>query len=341
MEILKKIIKKELLEKFYQNLKRESSVYAPVIEKSKVEYKFNPEYNEVTYDYIQTVQSPKNVVFPKTENLFHFKKNNREAEVEDVDISKISDVIVWGVHPCDIRLFEILKSIFVLDYKDVFFQTRMEKLILIGLSCHKSDSYCFCTSVGIGPGETKGSDILLTKISDDYFLAEIVSEKGKKIFEKNSQFFEDAKDVSKEKNIADVPVYFNSDDVIKVLPEMFNNNFWVRNSLRCIGCGACTFVCPTCGCFDIQDETKRKCGSRVRCWDSCGFSMFTIHASGHNPRALQSQRWRQRIMHKYSYQPQNSNLIGCVGCGRCSRACSADMNILEQLIEISKMKDKI
>ena len=131
--------------------------------------------------------------------------------------------------------------------------------------------------------------------------------------------------------IADVPVKFDHKQVTDKLSGAFENPLWIEHSMRCIGCGACAYVCPTCSCFDIQDEGKESCGSRVKCWDSCGFGLFTLHTSGYNPRSVQSQRWRQRIMHKFSYMPERNESIGCVGCGRCSSGCPVDMNIAEQL----------
>jgi formate hydrogenlyase subunit 6/NADH:ubiquinone oxidoreductase subunit I len=106
--------------------------------------------------------------------------------------------------------------------------------------------------------------------------------------------------------------------------------------MRCLGCGACAYVCPTCACFDIQDEGTGNKGTRVRCWDSCAFSLFTLHTSGHNPREEQTERWRQRILHKFLYMPERQQVYGCVGCGRCSRGCPVDMNILEHLKKIKE-----
>jgi len=117
----------------------------------------------------------------------------------------------------------------------------------------------------------------------------------------------------------------------------FDHPVYLEQSLRCLGCGACAFVCPVCACFDIQDEGNNKQGKRLRCWDACGFSLFTLHTSGHNPRDVQSERWRQRLLHKFSYMPERLGVLGCVGCGRCSRACPADMNMLEHVKELMQV----
>ena len=104
----------------------------------------------------------------------------------------------------------------------------------------------------------------------------------------------------------------------------------------CRACGACAFVCPTCVCFSIEDEADTRKGDRLRTWDSCGMRLFTLHASGHNPRDKQSQRWRQRIYHKFAYYPDRFQTLGCVGCGKCSRACPVDMNLKAHLAQAAE-----
>jgi sulfhydrogenase subunit beta (sulfur reductase) len=330
MENNRKLIRKQSLEKLYNNLSAGHKIYAPVIAPDKqVEYKYNPGFSDVTFEHIRSTLSVKNVVFPKVENLFYYTNSKTESTVKDIDLNNIPEVVLWGSHPCDNAAFDILRSIFCWDIKDEFFQKRLEKLVVIGLACHKSDDYCFCTSVGLNPDSSIGSDILLSRLQGGDYQAEILTEKGENIVSTHKELFEN---VSGEKVVlTTVKQKFRHDQVTDKLSGAFENPFWIENSLRCIGCGACAYVCPTCACFDIQDETRGKEGKRYRSWDSCGFGLFTLHTSGHNPRHVQSQRWRQRIMHKFSYMPERNESLGCVGCGRCSAGCPVDMNIAEQL----------
>ena len=340
MQIENKILKKENIEKLYNKLKADSKIFAPTKDdKNSTVFKYNTEFKDLVFDHIQTVESVKNTVFPKIETLFKYNTvSENGVDIEDVDLSKIQDLVVWGVHPCDASSFGILKSIFMWDIDDEFFKQRLNKLTIVGLSCFKCDENCFCTSVGLNPGSTEGSDILLSPLKDGNFFVEIITEKGKEVIVKNAELFDSVGNEQKDSNLANVEKKFDRADVTKNLPALFDDRFWIKNSLRCIGCGACAYVCPTCACFDIQDVSKGKQGKRIRCWDSCGIELFTKHTSGHNPREYQSQRWRQRIMHKFSYMPERNNSLGCIGCGRCSRACPVDMNILEQLIKISEHK---
>jgi formate hydrogenlyase subunit 6/NADH:ubiquinone oxidoreductase subunit I len=330
METTRRLLRKQSLEKLYNLLSANRKVYAPVIAADKqVEYRYNPVFADVTFDHIRSTLSVKNVVFPKVENLFFYVNAKTESTITDIDLNKISEVVLWGAHPCDNAAFDILRSIFCWDINDEFFSKRMEKLMVVGLSCHLSDEYCFCTSAGLSPTSNKGSDILLTRLQNGDYIAEILTEKGNNVLLSSPELFEP---VAEEKIlITEVKQKFSHEQVTEKLKTAFEHPFWVTNSLRCIGCGACAYVCPTCACFDIQDESRGKNGKRYRSWDSCGFGLFTLHTSGHNPREVQSQRWRQRIMHKFSYMPDRNESLGCVGCGRCSSGCPVDMNIAEQL----------
>ena len=330
METTRKLIRKQSVEKLYNALTANRKVYAPVVAADKqIEYRYNPGFAEVMFEHIRSTLSVKNIVFPKVENLFHYTNTRTESTITDIDVNNIPEVVLWGSHPCDNAAFEVLRSIFCWDTKDEFFSKRLEKTAVIGLSCHLSDAYCFCTSVGLSPDSEKGSDILLSRLQNGDYLADILTEKGNEIVASASALFEPTTD--EEAVVAEVKQKFSHEQVTSKLATAFEHPFWIENSLRCIGCGACAYVCPTCACFDIQDETRGKNGKRYRSWDSCGFGLFTLHTSGHNPRHVQSQRWRQRLMHKFSYMPERNESLGCVGCGRCSSGCPVDMNIAEQL----------
>jgi sulfhydrogenase subunit beta (sulfur reductase) len=339
MNIDKRIIRKESLEKLFDILKQSSkTVYAPATKNGKVSFREAARFSEITTGYVQTTQSSKEVAFPRTEKILDYSKNKDGMSVKGIDLKDIPEIILWGVRPCDAMGISELSAIFNWDYKDEIFNNRLSHVTVFGFSCSKSDEYCFCTSVGGNPGNTAGSDILFTRLGDDGdYLAEVLTDKGSSVVLLASGLFEKAGEIKKEKFLAEVPVRFNREEISKKLEKFFESEQWVEQSLKCLGCGACAYVCPTCACFDIQDEAHGKSGSRVRCWDACGFSHFTVHTSGHNPREVQSQRWRQRIMHKFSYMPERLSVYGCTGCGRCSRACPADMNILEHLISIQEV----
>jgi ferredoxin len=214
----------------------------------------------------------------------------------------------------------------------------MEKTTLVSVACARSDEHCFCTSVGGGPGSVSGSDVLLTDVGHGEFLAEIITDRGRGLLAAAPGLPRPGPDLKKEDHLARVGPAFALDRVEAAMAALFDDeSFWTEQSLRCLGCGACAYVCPTCACFDIQDEGGAV-GQRLRCWDSCGFGLFTLHTSGHNPRPRQNLRWRQRLMHKFSYMPQRLRVLGCVGCGRCSRACPVDMDMLEHLRAVAEAK---
>lgn len=312
-------------------------VIVPVKSGELVDFSEVRSAEEICDDYILTVSSAKSAAFPKIEKLFSYTNTKEGSLVQDVDLNEIPEQVVVGARPCDATGFASLQAIFTWDSSDVIFTERLARTTIISVSCNRSDDYCFCSSVGGGPGNTQGSDILLTPVQSGDYLVEIITEKGKAFCQTYSACFVEAGSEEKGKWLVEVPVKFDHQKLVEKLNGFFEGQVWVDQSLRCIGCGACAYVCPTCACFDIQDESKGKNGVRMRLWDSCGFSLFTLHTSGHNPREVQSQRWRQRILHKFSYMPDRFNVVGCVGCGRCSRACPADMNLSEHLSNLMEI----
>jgi len=329
------LIRKASLEKLFNNLiGNGKTIYAPKAKGERTLFEKVQSFGEITEDYIVTTNSVKSVVFPRVEKVFSYKKTKESTEITDTSTQTFPEVVLWGTRPCDAAAFIPLTDTFNGDYPDSLYNKRWEIVSLLSFSCSKCDDYCFCTSVNGGPGNTAGSDILFTKLSTGDYLAEAITEKGKKLVADNQLLFEAASSEAKEPNLAQVTTYFDQEEIQAKLQNLFENPVWDEKSRACLGCGSCAFVCPVCSCFDLQDEKHGSKGSRLRCWDSCGFGLFTLHTSGHNPRETQGARWRQRVLHKFLYMPNKSKVAGCVGCGRCSRSCPADINILETVTSL-------
>jgi len=222
------------------------------------------------------------------------------------------------------------------EFKDLWWTKRMESMTFIGLGCNNPGSTCFCTSVGGGPFHEEGLDVLLFDV-DDHYLAKALTDKGERILgqgnvgEAADEETRKKADALKKEAEDMVNSYVPTDKLRdKDVLELFDAPFWDDVAFACINCGTCTYLCPTCWCFDIQDEVQKTQGDRIRNWDSCMFPLFTLHASGYNPRSDKVQRVRQRFMHKLKYYVDKyGNGVACVGCGRCLNYCPVNIDIRE------------
>ena len=267
------------------------------------------------------MNSIKEFVFPRREVLYTFKCEGRDITLTDAPVFDGRQVL-FGVRPCDAAANTILDPVFAWDYDDKFFQTRREKTTVVTMACKNIDEHCFCTSVGLGPESSQGADAMLLDLGNGEYEVRTFTDKGKALFQGKTQ------PSDKTGQSAPAPeVKFDADAVLEYLRENFDDPIWAETSLRCVGCGACTYVCPTCHCFDIIEEGNTTAGARVKTWDTCQFAMFTHHASGHNPRSDQSQRQRNRIQHKFRIYPDKFGLILCTGCGNCTRECSTSLGV--------------
>ena len=274
---------------------------------------------------IMPSNSIKGFFFPRNEPICSYRHDGKNLVITDAE-PVLQEQIIFGTRPCDAASLPILDKVFSWDYQDRFYQQRRSLATIVSLACKESDKNCFCTSVGLAPDTQSGADAMLVQINENSFEVRLFTEKGTALFRGQT---EESDKVGK---TAQPPtVHFDAKKVAHYLRDNFVDSTFDHTSLRCVGCGSCTYACPTCHCFDIVDEGGAGKGKRVKNWDTCQFVLFTLHASGHNPRSDQAARQRNRVQHKFRIYPEKFDSILCTGCGNCTRVCSASLGILPVL----------
>ena len=288
---------------------------------------------ELGYDNFEL--SPKLWFFPRSEVI----ACGNGGALETTPLPEETTVL-FGLRPCDAASLELLDKIFLDEaYVDPYYKNRREGTTIIALACNGPGSACFCTSVGGGPGASAGADVIAFDLGEALLL-EAVTDKGEALLTKHEKLLGAAvasDDAAKEKVIAGAEAKLQpikTDGLAAKLAELFDAPIWEAIGERCVGCGTCTYLCPTCHCFGITDEKSDTAVQRIRVQDACMFPRFTLEASGHNPRGTQGARARQRVMHKFSYTVDNVGETFCVGCGRCVVHCPVNIDIREILEEV-------
>lgn len=294
------------------------------------------------------VVSPKDATFPRNELLLtvqhHPEESGRKMELREVRPS--GETIVLGCRPCGARGKLIFDPVYDTDaIKDPYYLGRREATTFITLSCERPESTCFCHSIGSGPADEAGSDILLTAVEGG-FHARAVTAKGEALL--GDALFEGAGAKGEEAAAKNAlarermgQAHDFSSAAQKLLARFDDMDFWREQSDKCLSCGACTYICPTCYCFNITDDEAGLVSRRLRSWDNCMSPTFTLEGSGHNPRATKAHRLKNRIGHKFSYYPDlHENRIACCGCGRCIKQCPAGIDIRRIVIAAQEYNDE-
>ena len=281
----------------------------------------------VTLDTISTAISPKEIFMPRDEVFLYFGREGSALEMQAA-AGQEGPVTVFGLHACDLKALELLDMVFLgQDPPDALYSKRRAAATVVSVACRQSDPFCFCSAFGISPVEAPGADVAAWW-EEEHLLMEPRTRKGEAAIHAVAGGLEERTSVNKPVS----PVTAGFDPTLDKTPawlkERFDHPAWDNLYRSCLGCGVCTFICPTCHCFDLQDYGCHEQGERFRCWDSCMFGEFTLMAGGHNPRPGRRERVRNRFLHKLQYFPEKHGVFGCVGCGRCLRSCPVNLDIV-------------
>ena len=329
-----KTIARAHLSELLQALADQASLYLPQIDAAG-QTAFLPYAEGCTLNAsCSTAVSPKGLFFPQVENLIGFKREGKTISLEDIR-ENVENFIVFGIRGCDVQAIRVLDNVFLAEPVDTFYQSRREHSLLISLACGEPRATCFCHTFGIDAASPEGDVTCWLDNTALYWQAN--TEKGQALTAR-LPMLEDCPETSNAQQKAAIR------EKLQALPlhnlstegfgpgktqELFNRPEWATLSQSCLGCGSCTFVCPTCQCYDVEEFNDGHTVRRFRCWDSCMYSDFTQMSAG-QPRATQLERFRQRFMHKLVYYPENNDgLFGCVGCGRCLQKCPIHMHIVK------------
>lgn len=334
------IIRKEKFHDLVERALKEYTVVAPVDNEGVVLFRRITTPSELTLEFSNTKIPAKSILFQQTETLFTFS----QRESVTIDVPEDSEkVLLLGIRPCDAQSLAVLDHVFAGELEDPYVKKR-ENTVLIGLSCLAPEINCFCTSVGGSPFSAEYTDIQLTDIGENYYI-EAKTDKGKKVLDGMSDLFRLAteEDTEKKKELEKKALdamkrRMDTDDIVDRLENMFESSYWRKIALKCLGCAACTYACPTCHCFDMLDEGAVTRGARIRVWDSCMYPEYTKQASGYNPRPERMNRVRNRVYHKFNYYPKNWDIMACVGCGRCISVCPVNIDIIDVINRTSEAK---
>ena len=345
-----KFLKTQHLADWLADLGRERKILVPVEEGGRVVFRPNAEAVKPVLSQ-NAVAPPKGAVLPACQELFCFERTKSPEDPHNPVLELHATVeaepaLVFGTRPCDARGFTILDRVYEgLRFPDPYYRSARENTLIVTLTCGRAENTCFCNWVGGGPDDSTGSDVLATEMEGGFYL-EAVSRRGEALLEngllcsaegkageKNALRDRARRDLSPAPDIAGAP-----ESIIAIFDDP---HFWEAVSAKCLSCGACTYLCPTCYCFTITDEDFGNSGRRLRSWDNCMSYQFSLEASGHNPRATKALRLRNRLGHKFSYFPQlYGGIFACCGCGRCIKSCPACVDIREIVLDsIARAKE--
>lgn len=336
MKILK--MPKRELDFFVTVLPAFGEVHAPVQRDDDVVFGVPARWASIRMDYARTLLPPKKYVLPPREAMFAFDAaSGYRALLEEAR----KPLVLFGVHAYDICGLNILDRVFVEGrYRDPYYAERRRNIAIIGVD-FQPDEHHFADSTDTDVVE-HGFDLFLHDIGDDY-LVRVGTSRGDDITIKSGCLFREPGEADikefKRRSAQRRAAYRTKVD-LRDLPDIlemeYHSGLWEEVGRRCLSCGACSFVCPTCYCHDVSDEVVLgdRVGQRVRSWDSCLFRTHALVAGGENFRKERSSRIKFRYYHKQRGFVAEYGRTSCVGCGRCAVCCPAKIDIVSVIAAI-------
>lgn len=322
------------LRNWLDQLAQDSDLIAPREVEGHVFYRPVASSSEILFNYERPELSAKEYLLPATEVILQIEQQGKEVALEEP--INDSQQVIFGIRPCDAQGFAAIDALFLEEEPvDEIYRHHRERTVLVGLACPQMWEGCFCTSVGGAPDDDTHLDVLLREVDGGYAV-ETITEKGAALLE----------GLELEEQAGDAPASATEADAIPVTtPEewrpLFEDKMWMRHGERCLSCRICTYVCPTCRCFDVTDRIVEVHPGitrieRLRVWDACTSTNYRRVAGGHNPRPTKSERLRNRFYCKFCYYPEDFGPLGCVGCGRCIVSCPVDIDITEVMRDVAE-----
>jgi sulfhydrogenase subunit beta (sulfur reductase) len=328
-------------------LAEEVRVVAPVHEDGLRIFRSIVRIDEIDLGPGTTRWSPKELLLPRTERLYTYTRDNDTVLIEDPR-DELGQQLLLGARCCDAAGLQRLDQLLLGPQPDPLYARRRAITTIATVACEEAAPECFCTAVGVSPGGVEGSDIVLVRDGDSWLIRAVTSKGSSLLGEDQTDWTPAASHdwQGAEARLAAVEEAISRQALDpacgELLERSFDSELWQDLGRRCLGCGLCAAVCPSCSCFDMSHEGNPWSGAQVRTWDSCALAVFTRHASGHNPRSSQRERYRQRVLHKFAFQTVGSTgTFRCVGCGRCVALCPGGLAIHAAVEEIVRAAGEV
>ncbi len=336
-----RVMDKAHLGDLVRGLSTEYEVVGPVAKEDRFTFAVIEDPQDLRLDHDATLLPPKKYFLPPEEAMMRFRVADNEVDADDVFARPR---VLFGLHPCDINAMLLMDNVFLGDYEDPYYKARREATLVVGVSCAPDDA-CFCNAWGTDEAHW-GFDIFLTDLGDRFFVS-VRSVKGAELLDRHvgTREITDEDTAEFQQAVAAFKGGFAGELDTSQLPLLLDAKFddpaWDELGERCLSCGACSMVCPTCYCFDVRDdlEPDQRSGTRMRVWDSCQFSEFSAVAHGQTFRQSRASRVKYRYYHKQWGYLSKFERVLCVGCGRCARACLADISPREVVTALVKGAD--